>query len=1678
MFPLSVTKMKCQRLKSAFGNKEETYGVPVTTDNAADSSSQLFFPLDYYYIISYYTRLKKSMVVKSESHGLYSHILPIVHKHLIEVSFFLAKFTILFMAATFYAANLFKQNFWRHYFLSVTFNFTTLYKTKQHIIFLLLYYSLLSVYTWSPVKSDPLKNYVRHNLNGFSVHDKNLNFDSFNSFDTNNRRLFDNFGENENRIISLSLNSQPARTKKAINSFNLSYSLVKNSGKPCFPMDSCERPDILNEESNLNLRKQSASHKRLKNCECDADCVIYGDCCADFYSIDAPDNAKIDQKEEYPKFSCKHVSGLYDIYMVDECSSALLNNHNLKVKCHATDFKDPLTFIPYTDSRTNFTYRNIFCALCNNDPSILPSLVPWASTINCDFSPAFPANNKLSSLTTESFLAHYLNPLNPSYSSLVPYTFQYDSHQKFLVWRFPHEFFDSKGQVIRGEKNVSNRNTGDDGGSTCWWKFSHPSMTIITNSRKSFILRDTSLDKGTDGFENNAIGLRKCVPKVIDDCYQIANDTSVISITSGYSWTSNETKESLRAKCRAYTARVWSPAYVYKNTHCALCNGGQVKALSELSCYDVFSSPDPSNSKKYKFNNDHLYSKYGLSLPPTLTFSWKLMSDGNLADPLRKCLPGNIWDPFKSLCIKLHYCAKGTAYDESSSHPSCVQMSAEEIARLASYTLSTLSSENSLLDPNNFIFTTLNLNENNKYVLKDIDNIINSLGDVIPCMNPNEINSALSFSYRSDRNSLTKIIASLDPDGSRFTVWGSDNYESLDTGKQGPHSIRLKASRLPPSYKIYLDYSALVNPGEYYYLVQGTRNPRYNGGENKHLLSLLSLSPSDLKNGQRLAAGKKNDYYSDNVNSSPLFVCTETLISKFRHDDPFYEKKGGDYGLNGPARDFVCKRKRIVSYLALLISSAICVSTVILSLVYRCTNKKWNDECIPSNINILAVNDSGKKRRKMGNDIINEGRIKKLGIALEIQSPSDTNRLLMSIHSLECALLNALLVLAMFYYYHDLSPSLDSGFKSSVDHYYPRCLFSPNQHMYSHSLDNSSLVALNKTYAKHIPMVITETLKLGSEFSLKFIQPFIIFCLFSNLFWLVAFCLNRFFGALQDYRDGTSDHYSGAKFQENNKNYILDRNEGPALARRHMSYDFWNGAVSSKLPWLRYLVFQCSVWILAFLTTALFYSTIVISSSNTFLTPDFSHILRDGNNGSSNYSNVKRYLFLTVLDVSPLYAPRHNNSELAEFYSRSSLLQGNGDLCQACSSVPLINPFFGLSFLLPLTLCTVSLALILSLSVICLKTGNLWCFKLPSCRSNVAVNKHNPLKCYERGKSHRNNKRNGTSHDKTADEFYSSPPHNGSLLYPKLTGNNINEFNSNTSSSTNSYTQNNEEDHNVENNYDRLINSEKSQRIDAKNSGETSTSNSGSTDDNFTSHDPLNKKQPTLPMRNSCYSDNKNTMNYGELNFSDIATILLIIITLVQYALLSASSTLNTAKSSSRFSHFLAKSDNIYWILYLVFTLFRSLYLFTRAAIELNYSSSTAQALDDDRALDKSKFADSNNKYLSPKFYNPLGTNKGSYDVYFKQNLLNHSSHLHTPCQLKTDHNNNVELLREKLLDNHLANNSPKICNSTAAPFHHNNDDAYYNNHKIYGQRPDRFMELALEQEKARLHSVRDIEIL
>ncbi len=137
---------------------------------------------------------------------------------------------------------------------------------------------------------------------------------------------------------------------------DLGYSVIEQTGKFCPGRDSCRQGRGSRGPGGIE------NDWKKRNCFCDDDCSVYGDCC-----IDANKYVQDEQKVNHLSFECANLKQYGDIYMSNKCPESW-QEEGIREACEARDqVSDPFGTTPVTSVNSGFTYRNYYCAVCNKD---------------------------------------------------------------------------------------------------------------------------------------------------------------------------------------------------------------------------------------------------------------------------------------------------------------------------------------------------------------------------------------------------------------------------------------------------------------------------------------------------------------------------------------------------------------------------------------------------------------------------------------------------------------------------------------------------------------------------------------------------------------------------------------------------------------------------------------------------------------------------------------------------------------------------------------------------------------------------------------------------------------------------------------------------------------------------------------------------------------------------------------------------------------------------------------------------------------------------------------------------------------------------------------------------------------------------------------------------------------
>jgi G protein-coupled receptor Mth (Methuselah protein) len=110
-------------------------------------------------------------------------------------------------------------------------------------------------------------------------------------------------------------------------------------------------------------------------CECDQACSTFDDCCL---------NARRVRFRQPSKERCLQYGNLVyqGAYAVANCPANYTGPSEIRVQCMSGNVTDPFLNSPVSDSRTGKTFKNRYCALCNDANSAY--LQSWNIAVSCE----------------------------------------------------------------------------------------------------------------------------------------------------------------------------------------------------------------------------------------------------------------------------------------------------------------------------------------------------------------------------------------------------------------------------------------------------------------------------------------------------------------------------------------------------------------------------------------------------------------------------------------------------------------------------------------------------------------------------------------------------------------------------------------------------------------------------------------------------------------------------------------------------------------------------------------------------------------------------------------------------------------------------------------------------------------------------------------------------------------------------------------------------------------------------------------------------------------------------------------------------------------------------------------------------------------------------------------------
>ena len=133
-----------------------------------------------------------------------------------------------------------------------------------------------------------------------------------------------------------------------------------------------------------------------QDCKCDVNCDIFKDCCSDANASNAYTTPEMTEKlrEVAPFIRCDYVPEVYNrwfIFVVNSCPNDA--DKIVQYLCQNIDSENIISRTPVVGNVSRLLYRNLYCAVCNNEPYTL--LNPQLS---CSWETPYEGNHTIEEL--------------------------------------------------------------------------------------------------------------------------------------------------------------------------------------------------------------------------------------------------------------------------------------------------------------------------------------------------------------------------------------------------------------------------------------------------------------------------------------------------------------------------------------------------------------------------------------------------------------------------------------------------------------------------------------------------------------------------------------------------------------------------------------------------------------------------------------------------------------------------------------------------------------------------------------------------------------------------------------------------------------------------------------------------------------------------------------------------------------------------------------------------------------------------------------------------------------------------------------------------------------------------------------------------------------------------------
>ncbi|XP_046399333.1 uncharacterized protein LOC124165849 [Ischnura elegans] len=430
----------------------------------------------------------------------------------------------------------------------------------------------------------------------------------------------------------------------------------------------------------------SSSQEKVRWCRCDPICVKFGDCCYD-YGKEESGKQNVEYQEPFgeaePK--CTYVPNLGWHLIVSSCAfgskaSPKVNRLSEQLCNGSGEVQSHLLDIPVTSATTGRTYKNVHCAVCNEDAE---NLLPQTAVLLADgeFSvedahyldgslswvqvSKYSSKGPFSTTEENSVGADDYSHIESDYSPIEMFKSVFSPLNMSLSnLNFSDEFHQpdfSDPEIPYGERNL-NDEMGKEMPQENFNKVTPPEFTsdLMSNSSNRHALRALkyllskdfwgdvhSASSSTKGFMDFSGELMQQKEKQKKSPENFRNTSRYQLFLSGEfmqrcknvinscekSW--EGWHDDTHNLCISYTMPVYKYAKgmvsVFKNPHCALCNH---VAIDELECLNRL--PVPFNMEIETF------------ISTQVNFSF-----GNVTAGHEKCGMKTVWDPLFKQCYHL-----------------------------------------------------------------------------------------------------------------------------------------------------------------------------------------------------------------------------------------------------------------------------------------------------------------------------------------------------------------------------------------------------------------------------------------------------------------------------------------------------------------------------------------------------------------------------------------------------------------------------------------------------------------------------------------------------------------------------------------------------------------------------------------------------------------------------------------------------------------------------------------------------------------------------------------------------------------------------------------------------------------------------------------------------------------